>query len=424
MSILLGLSAVLVSYVTLYARTERQSVNDAAALALAEGGIDKAVYELNQNPSYAGESNTALGGGVFTVVVSTVDTNTKAITATGYVPDSVHPSATKTVKVHIALNSDTISFHYGIQVGTGGITMSNSSKVVGNVFSSGPVVGTNSNLVYGDVISTGATGLVYGIHATSSIYAHTIGGAAQATEIDKNAYYANTITNTTVHGTSYPGSADQNPVPLPISDDQITDWENQAAAGGTISSCDKNGDYTISASQSLGPKKITCNLIVKSSSGILTVTGPIWVTGNITAQTGPTIKMDPNLGSQNVAIVADNPANTTGSGIITIGQSTIFQSSGSSGSFVFLISQNGSAEQGGATAALSLSQGASALVAYASHGLVTMNQSVGVKEVTGYQISLAQTATVTYDTGLPNTIFESGPGGGWAFVPGTYAIVK
>jgi hypothetical protein len=149
--------------------------------------------------------------------------------------------------------------------------------------------------------------------------------------------------------------------------------------------------------------------------------GPIWVTGDITTKTGPTIKLDSSLGSQNVAIIADNPSDTTGSGKITIGQTTIFQGSGSTGSFVFLISQNNSAETGGSVVAIDMGQGASALVAYAAHGLLTLSQSVSVKEATGYKIHLTQSANVVYDTGLPSTVFQSGAGGSWAFVPGTYA---
>jgi uncharacterized protein YebE (UPF0316 family) len=60
-----------------------------------------------------------------------------------------------------------------------------------------------------------------------------------------------------------------------------------------------------------------------------------------------------------------------------------------------------------------MNQGASALVAYASHGQITLSQSVSVKEVTAYKIILTQSANVTYDTGLPNTLFESGPSGGY-----------
>ena len=94
--------------------------------------------------------------------------------------------------------------------------MDNSSKVIGNVFSGGSVIGTSQNYIYGDVISSGANGLVYGIHATSSVYAHTIGDASESTLIDKDAYYHTTKTNTTVSGTSFPNSPDQATTSLPI----------------------------------------------------------------------------------------------------------------------------------------------------------------------------------------------------------------
>lgn len=423
MAILLGISGTFISYVLLYAKSELRTVNDQQALALAEAGIDKAVYELNQSSAYTGETNTALGEGTFTTNVTTVDGNTRRVTSTGYIPNSVSPIETKIIKVTVGINNSVISFRYGIQAGDGGFTMSNSSKIFGNVFSSGPVIGNNGNYVYGDAVSSGINGLIYGIHATGTAYAHTIGNASANTIIDKDAYYM-TKTNTTVTGTLHPNSPDQHSVPLPISDAQINEWEGYAAAGGTISACDDHGDYTISVSMSLGPKKIACNVVIKSSSGVLTVSGPLWITGNITTQTGPTIKMDQSLGGQNVAVIADNPGNTTGSGIINVGQSTVFQGSGSSGSFVFLISQNNSAETGGATEAIQLNQGASALVVYAAHGLATLSQSVGVKEVTAYKIALSQSANVTYDTGLPNTLFESGPGGSWTVTQGTYSIVK
>lgn len=421
--IFLTVSTALVGYVTAYGRAERVTVAAAQALAIAEGALDEASSQLNQDPSYEGETDTPLGNGVFTVSVTSVDTNTKRVTATGYVPDSQNPTAVKTIEANIGLSDDIISFHYGIQAGNGGFTMDNSSSITGNVFSNGPVIGSSENDVRGDVVSAGASGWVYGIHATSSVYAHTIGKERENTTIDKDAYYT-TIVETTVSGVSHPDSPDQTSVPLPISDTQISEWEAFAEAGGTITDCDAQGNYVVSESMSLGPKKIACNLIVKSTSGILTVTGPIWVTGNITTQTGPTIRIDPALGSENVAIIADNPSNRSGSGIIVIGQTTIFQGSGANGSFVFLISQNNSAETGGSTVAIDMSQGASALVAYASHGLLTLSQSVGVKEATGYKIALAQSANVVYDTGLPSAVFQSGPGGSWGFIPGTYAITR
>ncbi|HET9641339.1 MAG TPA: hypothetical protein VFP46_00610 [Candidatus Paceibacterota bacterium] len=423
-SIFLTVGTAFVGQLTAYIRLSRTELARAEALALAEGALNLASEKLNENSLYMGETATALGPGSFTISVTPVDASNKRVTATGFVPDNVNPVAVRTIVATIGLSNNVVSFHYGVQAGEGGFSLQNSSSIIGNVYANGPVIGSSQNMIYGDVVSAGPSGLVYGIHATSSVFAHTIGKAGEATIIDKNAYYATSKVNTTVGGTSFPGSPDQSPAPLPITDAQVIDWENQAEAGGVISTCNASGDYVITTSMTLGPKKILCNLLIKSTSGVLTVAGPIWVVGNITAQTGPTIQMDPSLGSQNVAIIADNPNNTTGSGLVNVGQSTVFKGSGSPNSFVFLISQNNSAELGGTTAALTMGQGASALVAYASHGLAVLQQSVNLKEVTAFQINLTQSASVTYDRGLPNTVFESGPGASWAFVPGSYAITR
>ena len=374
---------------------------------LADSAIEDVVYRLKSSKTVNTTEFLNLNRGFSTTTVADI-LDGKEITSIANSQDSV-----RKIKLTLALGTG-VSFNYGIQSGQGGFRLYNSSSVSGNVFSSGSVIG-DGNYIYGDVISSGSNGLVYGIHATGSVYAHTIGSTLQSTIVDKDAFYQNKV-STVVNGTSYPGSPDQAPIGLPISDSLVTRWENDAATGGVITACDSKGDYTITSSVTLGPVKIACNLVVKSASAILTVAGPIWVTGNITFQTGPTVRMLPSLGNLNVAIIADNPSNRLTSGVITVGQSTIFQNSGSVGSFVFLISQNNSAENGGTLDAISMNQGAAALVAYAGHGQITLSQSVSLKEVTAYKIVLSQTANVLYDKGLPNTLFQSGPSGGYQFL--------
>lgn len=419
LGIFAAVGTALLGYITDSLKAEKTAVASAQALAIAEGALDEAVSQLNQNPSYTGETNTALGSGTFSTTVTTVDSSTKQIVVTASVPNSANPVASKTVVTHIALSSDNVAFHYGVQAGQGGFTLYNSSSINGNVYAEGSVIGSGGNMIYGDVVSTGASGLVYGIHATSSIYAHTIGNAAAATIADKDAYYV-TKTNTTVKGTLHPNSPDQPTASLPISDSQIADWESQAAAGGTLA-C--NGTYSISSgSVTLGPVKIPCNLVI-SNSATVTVTGPLWVTGNITVQNSATVKMAASLGSNNVAIIADNPADQINSSTISVTNTASFKGSGTTGSFVFLISQNKSAETGGSVPAFSLGNSANALVAYAAHGLIPLANSVSLKEVTAYKITLQNSANVTYDTGLPNAVFASGPGGSWAVATGTYAIL-
>jgi hypothetical protein len=379
---------------------------------LAEAAAEDVLYRLNTGRPYTSSQILTLNGESATAVTTNTPTG-KMIAVNSSINNDV-----RKLRINAILGTG-ISFHYGVQAGQGGFILSNSSTITGNVHSSGPVIGTTGNWVYGDVVSAGPNGRVYGIHATGTVFSHSIGDASQQTLIDRNAYYYQTFTNTTVSGTKFPNSSDQPTAELPISDAQIAEWEGDALAGGVLTSaeCDSytesSNTCTFNTTRTIGPKKIPFNVLVKSSSGVLTVAGPLWITGNFTTQTGPTIRMSPDLGSQNVAVIADNPANTAGSGIIEIGQTTIFQGSGAPGSFVFMISQNNSSEQGGNTDAITMGQGASALVAYASHGQITLSQSVSVKEVTAYKIILTQSANVTYDTGLPSTLFSTGPGGGW-----------
>lgn len=417
--IMLAVASALVSYLTTFTRAERVTVASSQALMIAEGGLDYTVEKLNADPNYAGEANIALGAGQFTSSIASVDSNTKRVTITAYVPDHANPTSTKVIKANVALDNARISFRYAIQSGLGGFTLQNSSSIQGNVYSGGSVIGSGGNMIYGDVVSAGATGLVYGIHATSSVYAHTIGNAGTGTTVDKNAYYT-VKTNTTVSGQSFPNSPDLPIVSLPISDAQITEWENIAAAGGTIA-CN-GGSYKISSGTTvLGPKKISCDLLISNSAKV-TIAGHLWVTGNITIQNSSEVKMDPALGATNVAIIADNPSNRLTSSIITTANTATFKNSGTNGSFVYLISQNNSAELGGNTAAINLSNSATALVAYAAHGLIPLANSVSLKEVTAYKVTLQNSAKVIYDTGLQSSLFDSGPGGSWSYISGTYAI--
>lgn len=429
LSIFFVLVTSAMNYVLQYEKYENFTLASVQALNIAEAGTDQALSQLNLNPSYTGETNTVLNGGTFTTVVTNDPSGSKVITSTGYVPDSTNPAATRIVKITAGVNPTVVSFRYGIQSGNGGFVLNGNSNswVDGNVFSGGPVVATGQgDLIKGDVISAGATGLINSIHATGTAFAHTI----QNSTIEKDAHYQ-TITSTTVSGSNcpnahcFPNSTDQNTVALPISDAQISQWESDAAVN--VATC-TNGSYTISSNVTLGPLKIPCDLNINGTGGgvIVTIAGPVWVQGNISTSQTSIIKMAASLGSQNVAIIADNPTASTTSGTISITQNVSFQGSGSVGSFVFMISQNGDAENGGThnVDALTMNNGSSALVAYASHGRITLSQSTGVKEVTAYKIVLANSAQVTYDSGLPSTIFESGTGGSWTFTPGSYRVVQ
>ena len=376
----------------------KSSLESKKTFLLANSAADEALYRLKKNKIIGNTSSITLSSSTATININDTVTGKDIIVST---PSNTYQ---RNIKISLALGTG-VSFHYGIQSGNGGFELGNSSSVTGNIFSSGAINGDGNN-IYGDVISSGPSGLINRIHITGNAFAHTISDSI----IDKNAYYTN-ISGTTVNGISYPGSPDQATVDLPISDDQITEWENDALAGG-IATC-SNGNYTISSTVNLGPKKIPCDLIIKGNGTVVTLSGPIWVAGNISTQTGPEIRIDPILGNKNIPIIAHNPLATSTSGKIDIGQSTTFQGSGSEGSYVFLISQNNSAQLGGSEKAITIGQSSDAVVVYASHGLISVEQTADLKEATGYKIKLNQSANVTYDTGLANSLFSSGPGGGY-----------
>ncbi len=382
-------------------RNASVNLNSKKSYFLAESGSEDALYRILNNMTIGSSEIIALDSNSVTTVITTLFGNSKQISSLGDVGSLQR-------RTNLTLSTGPgASFNYGVQVGQGGLVLENTARITGNVYSSGTITASD-NTIYGDAISAGATGLINNIHTTGSAYAHTI----QNSEIDANAYYT-VKTNTTVDGTSYPNSPDQLTADMPISDGQIADLEADALAGGIISSpC----PYTINSDRTLGPVKITCDLEI-SGSPTVTLNGSVWVAGNILIQNSAVIRVSTGLGNKSVAIVADNPNNRMSSSQIDLKNSSQFFGSGSAGSFIFLISQNNSAELGGNEEAISMDNSSSgSVVLYAGHGLINIQNSATLKEVTGYKLKVKNSANIIYNTGLTNTLFTSGPGGGYEII--------
>ncbi len=374
---------------------------------LAESGGEDLAYRIIAGENYSMAEVLEIDGFYATTIV-TSSAGDVILTSSGDISKDIR-------KTKISLSTDQgTSFHYGVQVGNGGLKMENSSSVIGNVYSNGPVEGAGSNLIKGDVVSAGASGFINRVHATSSAYAHTISNST----IDKDAYYQviDGITKvgpdgeTCLNSYCYPGSPDQATSTLPISDETINAWEQAAAVNVVSSPC----PYTINSNVTLGPVKITCDLEIQGSPTI-TLAGMIWVTGDVVVQNTATIRLDPSLGKKSLAIIADNPVNRLTSSEIDLKNNIIFQNSGTKGSYVLLVSQNNSSESGGSEKAIIVQNSVSGtLLVYAGHGEILLQNNVNLKEVTGYKIRLQNSAEVIYETGLANLLFESGPAGSFS----------
>lgn len=311
------------------------------------------------------------------------------------------------------------SFSFGLQSGTGGITLANSSSINGNVYSNGVVVGAGSAQVNGDIVSAGASGNVKTITATGTIYANTIDRITAG----KDAYYNTQIgTNAQnpVTGTRYTPASNQPIVSMPISTTTIQQWKDSITTYGTIiTAADplcSSGTYTMDTSITIGYLEIDCNLDIKKkgSGTTITVNGPVWVKGNISFTLGPDIKVDPSLGRRSVQFIADKPSDHINSSVIQVKNSTQFYGSGDYRSYVMLLSMNDSAKNGGTVKAIDVSQSANgSLLVYTNDGLVDIGNGISLKEVTGYKINVAQNSSVSYSSGLASLLFTSGPGGSY-----------
>lgn len=366
------------------------------SLYAAEGVSADVTYRLVKNLT-VDTTETIDYGGIQATATTTTVFDGKEVTATGN-------SATYTRKsrTHLTTGSG-VSFNYGMQAGEGGVILENSSSVRGNVYSNGSVVGSG-NTIKGDVISAGASGFVAGVYATSSVYAHTI----QDSTVDGDAYYQ-TISETTVNGNLYPSSEDLATSSLPISAEKIAEWEAEAEAGGVLSSpC----PYKITSNVTIGPKKINCDLEI-SGSPTVTLTGPLWVKGNIEIKNTATIKVSQTLSGVSIPIIADNSSDLGDSGRITLQNSAVFEGAGEN-SYIVLISQNNDAETGGSNKAITVKNSVNGdVLVYAGHGEISLENSIDVKEVTAWRIRLKNSAEVIYETGLANLLFTGGPGGGY-----------
>ena len=217
---------------------------------------------------------------------------------------------------------------------------------------------------------------------------------------------AHTVSNSSVYGNLYcqTGSGnnkicdtslpDPSPEAFPISDGNIEEWKSAAEDGEII-----NEDVNLSgSSSSMGPTKINGNLTI-SNNYTLNITGTIWVTGDINISNGAVIRLSTSYGSNSGVIISD--------GVINISNNSTFSGSGQTGSYVMVLTTSSS------SSAINVSNNAGTVILNAQKGTVSFANNAGAKSATAGQINLSNGATITYESGLVNINFSSGPSGGY-----------
>lgn len=266
--------------------------------------------------------------------------------------------------------------------------------------------------VYMGGVTTSITMGPNGSKVNGNVYANTISNLA----ITGDAYYSSsqTISNTTVSGSNcpnshcHPGSSDQPPIAMPISDANISDWQNQAACNGDPN-CVYTGDIN-GCPAVIGPGKFVGNFTTANTC-IIKVKTPIWLTGDLTVGNGITFEMDPSLGAYSGVIIVD--------GRTIFSNTDDLKGTGQPGSYLTLLSTYNSSQNGGLTA---IDTGNSSItgILYAPYGILTLANNANFKEAIAWQLNVGTGTILTYDSGLISTFFSAGPSGSFSVVKGSY----
>lgn len=395
-----SLSAIIYRQTAIVRNSERSTQSLLASESLQEDILYRLINEKKVSPL---ESLVLNGASVSAIIEDVGDE--KHVLSLGNAENRIRKT-----EMIVSKGGSGVMFFYGVQSGQGGITLLGSAEIDGDIYSNGPVSGGWKRVVTGDVVSAGPNGLINNIAVGGNAYANRI----QESWVTKDAYHK-TIFNTTVGGTSYPGSPDMPLRDLPITDEQIEIWKNEAESGGTYSGqCPYNIAGSGAVEIELGHIKINCDVKIDASAKVK-ITGPVWVAGDISFEGASIVRIDPELEGRTIPVVVDDPTNRLNKGLIYVGGSASIRGAGED-SYLLLVSQNESAEKGGSRVAIDVGGGGphNDILLYAAHGKIKHGGSASVPVgVTGFHVEISGAAKVKYQDGAADLDLSDTPAGGY-----------
>jgi len=365
-----------------------------ANLYVAESSAEDAVFRVKNNMISDYLTPISIDVGNYDVTTSVpCDTGIKTIDATGN-----NNSNFRKIEARIVSGTG-INFPYAVQAGSGGFSLTGSSEINGDVFSNGPVYANGGVTITGTVVVANSSTI-------SSVSGGNYIGAIRVGANGVGDIWAHNVTGAQVEGTIYCQTGDFNnkscnttrldpPTQnFSITDANIQSWKDYAAAHII-----HNGDYHVSSSSAtIGSMKITGNLLVDSNS-VLTLTGTVWVQGNVVFASSSTLRLDPEYGSSGGVLVSD--------GTISLTQGVNFSGSGMPSSYTLLITTSSSDN------AIKVTGGSGVPVLVAQAGTITLSGGTNAEALVANRIVVDSGANVAYDSGLLNFNFSNGPSNTW-----------
>lgn len=361
----------------------------------AEAGAEDAMLRIRKEMQWVSPYVMALPEGRVEVFVSGISGGARTITAQGENKDRV-----RVIQTTFGLSSTKTSFFYGAQVGSGGMAMRPGSRVLGNVFSNGSVEGTSGGTrgeVTDTVIVAQNGNLIRNLIVGMNAYAHSC----------DNSNITGTLT--TIEGGTITGCnaeiLDQQldeilPKEFAVSGEMIEDWKEDAEAGEVIV-----GDYTIANNDqvTLGPVKIDGNFHIGNGAELI-VTGTIWVTGTFDSGPNAVIRLnEESYGDLSGVFIVEGTAR--------IRNGIDLRGTDSPGSYMLFVGTSSSIAE--SSPAIEVNNNVSGAMMFSPNGLLLINNNVNLVGVTGNRLILNNNVEITYEVGLANLSFTSGPGAGW-----------
>lgn len=127
--------------------------------------------------------------------------------------------------------------------------------------------------------------------------------------------------------------------------------------------------------------------------------------GNIIVDNGATVRLPASYGTASGIVVSD--------GRVSIGNNSNFSGSGQTGSYIMVLTTSDCPTSVSCSGnnAITLSNNGGAVILNAQNGTLHINNNGGAKEAVAKRILMDNGATVTYESGLSDVNFSSGPGG-------------
>lgn len=420
MPALIVMTAVYLELATSGLRVAQKDQTHTHAQLATDAGIDAALYEINQDQTWAGSVSEVEISNInnvrTTYQTTVVDNNadSKTVTAIGrtYRPaTSTTPDSTVTIQADLRpVKSDA----YSVVTGVGGLYMNNSSKILGGSVQVNGEIQMNNSAQIG-LTSSPVTLTVAHQNCpepATSAYPRICNSGESGQPITQNNtahIYGDVKANnqTSTSGMSNPGLTASSGVaaqPLPAYDRAAQKAAVVNNQTGSAASCSGSTTKTWPANL-----KITGNVNLSNSCQI-TVTGNVWITGKLTLSNSTKLIVSDSLGSTRPVIMVDGSPtavslsnntdlkpNVSGTGFQII---TYWSRASCSPDCADVTGTDLYNSRNDTTIDMNNSSNAGSTILYARWTRVSVSNSGQIGALVGQTIQLNNSATITFGTSV------------------------